>query len=254
MSDDVNATDDSELEIEPRPAEEIARRAIIVNAVCQRVFLEVSATENDADEANEERFDLASWLQAEGLWSHATTYEQRLFAADVAQLGASEVDNASWLSESLIVLAWSLNLIDAIGAYSEAGDPRAGFVALPVPWDKTRSSIQQATIRPLTVLARERERAELWHWRAAVAIELDQTPKSRRPELLAVVAEVASEAHTASLLSRPRDGDFPVGDDPYRDLEREALDEVTSVAAERYRTLNWICGFGATWDDVPTDI
>jgi hypothetical protein len=49
--------------------------------------------------------------------------------------------------------------------------------------------------------------------------------------------------------------DFPAFGKPYRDLTREEFLGVTSIALERHRAFNWLCGFapGNKWSQTPTD-
>ena len=39
----------------------------------------------------------------------------------------------------------------------------------------------------------------------------------------------------------------------YRHLAPEQHAEAHSIAVERHHALNWLCGEGASWDDVPLD-
>ena len=60
-------------------------------------------------------------------------------------------------------------------------------------------------------------------------------------------------AYERGLLPRPLRGDFPAYDTVYRDLPADVRAEAESIAWERHRALNWLCGLGSSWDDVPTD-
>ena len=55
------------------------------------------------------------------------------------------------------------------------------------------------------------------------------------------------------LLPRPIRGDFPAFGTVYRELNTEHQAEAHQLAWERHRALNWLCGLGKRWDDVPTD-
>lgn len=49
------------------------------------------------------------------------------------------------------------------------------------------------------------------------------------------------------------DGDFPAFDKAYREATAEESEVLRSIALERHYTLNWLCGMGEDWDEVPTD-
>ena len=48
-------------------------------------------------------------------------------------------------------------------------------------------------------------------------------------------------------------GDFQAYGKVYRYLSPEQHAEAHSIAVERHHALNWLCGAGNTWDDVPLD-
>ncbi len=72
--------------------------------------------------------------------------------------------------------------------------------------------------------------------------------------LRTVIREVAGEAARAGLIVDVAGGDFTADGRPYRDLDEEALGMAAAIAAERHHALNWLCGFGTDWDNVPTDV
>ena len=50
-------------------------------------------------------------------------------------------------------------------------------------------------------------------------------------------------------------GDFPALGKPYRDLSSDEFAILSSIAQERHRALNWVCGESPTgrWEDTRTD-
>ena len=68
-----------------------------------------------------------------------------------------------------------------------------------------------------------------------------------------LVGATAMRGHEQGLLPRPLRGDFPAYGTVYRDLDEEQLAEAHNIAWERHRALNWLCGLGKRWEDVPTD-
>ena len=55
------------------------------------------------------------------------------------------------------------------------------------------------------------------------------------------------------LLPSPLRGDFAAFGTGYRELTAAQAAEAFSIAYERHRALNWLCGEGRDWDDTPTD-
>ena len=254
MPDDELTDEDLEVEINLRSPREVAARLIVLGAVCRRAFLEAQPLAEPGEDPEAERFDLAAWLRTEDLDGVVTPGEARLLHTRVGRLAADEADAASWQTEALVALGWSLRMVDTLPAYDEVADPSPILQALPAPWDATRPFLAQARLRGEDEIAVERERAELWHWRAQTAEQLRVATPGDRRTLRAAVRDVAAEAHNAGLLDAPASGDFPARGRAYGDLDADTLADLGAVAFERYRALNWLCGFGVTWDDVPTDV
>jgi hypothetical protein len=55
------------------------------------------------------------------------------------------------------------------------------------------------------------------------------------------------------VLPSPLRGDFRAYGKVYRHLAPEQHAEALSIALERHHALNWLCGEGTSWDDVPLD-
>lgn len=252
--DGREADDGDEIEVNLRTPREAAERLIVLGAVCRRAFLEErpEGVEDDAPDA--ERFDLVSWLRDEGVEVAATPRERRLLAARVGLLEPDVAAAASWQSEALLMLGWALRLVDEVPPYDAVADPASLLRAVPAPWESTDAFRRGARLRDETDIAVERERAELWHWRAGVADLLRDARAAERGELLAAIAAVAREATAAGLVSPLVDGDFPVRGRAYREVPAAVLPDLDAVAAERLWALNWLCGFGTSWDHVPLDV
>lgn len=249
-----SAVPDDELEITTRAPALVASRAIVVAAACRRTHLELAPLDLGSDDPEGERFDLAAWVVEEGLDPVLTPAEQRLFKTRVGRLPRAEVLAASWQAEGLAALAWAIGILDDPPPLDAPADPAGVLTLLPSPWASTRALRTTATLRPEADLARERERAELWHWRAEIAQAAAPTSPKDERDRRSLVREVAEEAHAAGFIASPAGHDFPVAGRPYRDLSPDALDTLTIIAAERLRALNWLCGFGPDWDNVPLDV
>lgn len=245
--------DDDEIEIELRPPRDVADRLLVLSAICRRAFLENERGDLGED-PEAERFDLVAWLRDEGLDRLATPAERALLDTRVGTLDPKAAATASWQTEALASLGWALALVDAAPDYDAPADPAALLALLPAPWERSAPFRQRASLRDEATIATERERAELWHWRAGASEALASARGADRQDILVAIDEVAEASRRAELLPSLVGGDFPARGRPFRDLEPDALAEIGTVAEERLRALNWLCGFGSGWDDIPLDV
>ena len=252
-TDDDSDADD-ELDIMLRAPAVVASRAVVLSVVCRRAHLELAPGDLGPDDPEGERFDLAAWIAEEGLDPILTPAEQRLLKTRVGKLARAGVLAASWRIEGLAVLAWALTLLDDPPAYDSPVEPTALLALIPAPWASTRALRTTANLRPESEIADERERAELWHWRAETAATSPGPSRGDDRDLRSLVREVAEEAYAAGLLAPLAGHDFPISGRPYRELNPDARETLAIVAAERLRALNWLCGFGPIWDRVPLDV
>lgn len=163
-----------------------------------------------------------------------------------AENDAGAVD-AVWHGEALGTLLWALQLAE-LPAYDTAFDPTKVATL----------SLDSAALRDEDELELERESARLWHWRARTT-QLQDSEESglELPERYAsfdqLIAATAMRAFEQGILPAPTRGDFGAYGKVYRHLSPEQHAEASSIAAERHHALNWLCGLGHDWDDVPLD-
>jgi hypothetical protein len=167
--------------------------------------------------------------------------------AALAQLPAEDpaVVDAVWRGEALGTLLWALQLLELPG-YDEPFD--AEQVA--------EVEIDGADLRDAEEIELERDSARLWHWRARTtslqaggALELPE----RYSTFDQLIAATAMRGYEQGVLPEPMRGDFRAYGKVYRHLAPEQHAEAHSIALERHHALNWLCGEGETWDDVPLD-
>jgi hypothetical protein len=155
------------------------------------------------------------------------------------------VVDAIWRGEALGTLLWSLQLVE-LPPYDEPFDPEE-VVAVETG---------DAALRDEDELQLERESARLWHWRARTT-GLQAAGTLELPERYAtfdqLIAAIAMRGFEQGLLPAPIRGDFRAYGKVYRHLTPEQQAEAHSIALERHHALNWLCGEGESWDDVPLD-
>jgi hypothetical protein len=155
------------------------------------------------------------------------------------------VIDAVWQAEGLGVLLWALG--------------RTGMPPYDLAFDHDRLlavTLDGAALRPATEIEHARQTARLWHWRARTS-HLQEEGIIALPERWKsfdqLIGATAMRGHEQGLLPRPLRGDFPAFGTVYRSLTPEQRAEAESIAWERHRALNWLCGLGRSWEDVPTD-
>ena len=248
--EDELAADDVEVEIELRPPGKVAIRLFILGAVCRRAFLENQPRGAHYD-PEADQFDLEAWLREEGLAPAMSPSEARLLQTPIGRVSDEDAAAASWQVEALVALGWALGLLPAMPPYDAAADPAPLLAVLPWPWEPVGTFVGDARLRPETEVATERERAELWAWRAETAALMTGAEGREKADLVTAVQDVVREAVGAGLIAATPADDFPVAGRPYRDAVGETLGTLGAIAAGRCQALNWLCGFGSSWDDVP---
>ncbi len=247
----TDATDDDDsLEITLRPVAEVAARLIALATVVRRAALEL----DPSGDAEGERFDIAAWLREEHVTPLLTEDERRLVETRVGGLDRDVAEDASWRIESVAVLAWAAGLADELPSYELPSPPADVLALIPEPWDKVQPFRAEIELRSEEEVAAAREQAELWQWRGQILTAEDGESMAATPEMRQVIREVAADSARAGLFERSISNDFPVAGRPYRNLAEDERALLTDLASERLRALNWLCGFGSSWDDAPTDI
>lgn len=242
--------DDDSLEITLRPAAEVAARLIALATVVRRAALEL----DPSGDAEGERFDLAAWLREERITPLLTDEERRLVETRVGGLDRDVAEDASWRIESVAVMAWAGGLADELPSYELPSPPADILALIPEPWDKVQPFRAAIELRSEEEVAAAREQAELWQWRGQILTAEDGQSMAATPEMRQIIREVAADSARAGLFERSISNDFPVAGRPYRNLTEDERALLTDLASERLRALNWVCGFGSSWDDAPTDI
>lgn len=241
---------DDELDIEPRTAAQVAKRLLILAALCHRAATDQTA---DSEEAPEERFDLLAWVESEGAGPELTGRERSLLQS-TSEASMAE-DDVMWAAESFGAIASSVGIGPALPEPPDFVASETLARSLPEPGTSATEISRAITVPADDRLALERERWELWHWRAATELALRQgVDRATERELREAIEETARDAAAAALLPSVVGDDFPLDSEPFRSIEHDALELFTVAAEQRLRALNWLCGFGESWDDIPLDL
>lgn len=240
MTDDSMMLRDDSLDIQPWPVIELIGRAVTLASIARRGMLEVD-DERDAFDVETDRFDLSTWARTE-LQNWITDDELRLLNASVGELTDDDLAACDDALIGATAIAWAIRAVDTerlpLPDVDEVNERALAWA--PQPWEKVRSVQSRARLRSDEDLAAERERWELWYWRAT---EGDDDAEG--------LAEVVAELRETNLIPIV-DRDF--ADDrgaPFGRMSPEERDDVLWLAELRLRALNWTCGFGETWESAP---
>lgn len=200
----------------------------------------------------ERRQEVLGRLRSSGLWEEVSPRERLFFEAQLLERTQQEVLDASWAMESLACCLWALGVVAKLPGFDTECD--TALRDLVPAWEDSK----ELHLRPQAEIERARSVAELWHWRSRTRWLIEEgRPVKGLPDGLtldSIARMAAARAAEVGDIPTPCDGDFPAFGKPYRDLSAEEYSAATSIAMERHRALNWICGYapGNRWDETPT--
>lgn len=240
MAENGLSPDEEFVDIRPWPVAELVGRGVVLAAVARRGMIDLDE-DRDLFEIETDQFDLSTWARTE-LQGWLTERDVALLTRPAGEMNEQELGDCNDALIGASTIAWAVRGVNLpeLPVPQDDAIEQAALDWAPEPWEKVRPVQQRARLRSDEELARERERWELWYWRAVDAGE-------DRDALADVVAEVAESGLIPIV-----DGDFATaGGRSFATLPAERREEIAWLAELRLRTLNWVCGFGAGWDAAP---
>lgn len=195
-------------------------------------------------------------LRRAGLWDLLEDPEREFMQSAVFETTMRQRIDASWLAESMMCLMWALGLKEQISPYDQEADPSSNQFP---KGEKASELIRKAALRPDAEIDRQRDWAELWHWRCRtqMLLETKKIPEAlpNGTTLAEIIRLTAVKAAEEGVFAEPIENDFPVFGKPFGKVSEEELSQLTSIAMERHKALNWLCGYapGNRWSETPTD-
>jgi hypothetical protein len=248
----VHTVDSDEIDVELRSPAEARSRILVLSAIFRRLALE-NALLDEEDDPLADVFDEREWLRDQDLAMHLTAWEAALLDRPLGSIAPEVIMGASWQGEALVALAWAIGAVE-MPPIDAMSDPRRIMELVPRPWDTIKPWISDSTIISESEAVQARELAEIWHWRATSELLRREAPPAHRQEFESAIREVAVEALNVGIVPALCDSDFPVRGRSIKELSDTDVDELVSATSQRLRALNWLCGFGHSWDDVPLDV
>ena len=237
------------------------KRALILKHVLVKAFAipppEIRATwgANEESEFNEQLKHVIAKLKEAHIWSAAEEGEKEFLQAGIDQITPQQIIDASWLAESICCLLWAVQLVPEIPPYDEEANPDLVKV---LPAKAAKDLIWKVRFRPHEEIKKQRELAELWHWRARTRRLQDEgrlTGIDDGMTIEQVIERSVSKGASEGILRDPIGSDLRAFGKPYREASSEEFTKLTSIAQERHKAFNWLCGYSPTgkWSDTPTD-
>lgn len=252
------------MSLEIRSAGEVASRILCLAAVITRAQAEFLIDSHELEpgfsaflggEAKEVPRIIQRWADEEQFGPYFSPKERIMMAKPPGKFTKRERLDGWWRREALMVLEWSLRIIEPM----PAADTRVPMEdVLESAWllRDTSSFRRSAKLRSAEEILHQRETAELWLWRTRrttiqISSAADFAKNENSKEASRASADRAAATAEAIGLFKRIDGDFPAFGKAFRDLSNDEFDLVRSISMERLHGLNWLCGMdGLEWDDV----
>ena len=214
--------------------------------------------EEFSKDAEQRREQFCQMLRGAGLWEKASPKEQEFMSVSGLNITPQQHIDASWRLEAAQVIAWALGFLESIPPYDTKAKQDLIMGIGPAT-----EVLELARLRPQPDIDKQRNLAELWHWRSRTRQLIDSgRPFPASDDLKAkgfssyddIVRFTAARAAQAGYIPSPIDNDFPVMGKAYRDLSSQEWSQLRSLSKERHFALNWMCGYapGNRWDETPT--
>lgn len=206
--------------------------------------------------------ELGKWLEQAGLEGSLSPSEQRAMEQPPASWQRDTVLAAAHAEEAVGVLAWALGLVPEVPPYDSEFSGRSLLGQLPFqagsahvgrhdasPSEQHASFVAHTALRASALLEAERQRAELWRWRAKLRQRGDDRVRRGVPseEVTARLEAAASRGEVDPLL-----GDFPAFGRPYGKIGRQELKLALRIADARLQALVWLTQPETGWEKAAT--
>lgn len=195
-------------------------------------------------------------LKATGLWRDVDENERKFLQAGIDEISPQQRIDASWLAESIVCLLWALQIVSELPAYDQEASHESVNM---LPAASIKDLIKMAHLRPQEEIKKQRDIAELWHWRARTR-RLQEEGRLQGQlvggkTIEQIIEFTALKGAENGDLPRPIESDFPAMGKPYGDLSFEEFAKMTSISQERHKAFNWLCGLSPSgrWADTPTE-
>lgn len=200
-----------------------------------------------------EKFNL--WLKNNDIYSYLSPKEKFALDLPIGTWNQSIFINSSWRAESLAVLLWATGILDELPAYDTEVD-RHKILVLVKDFSSIDIIQNVAKFKDIADITKQRDIAELWHWRANTTriINSKSLPAGFDLKKMDEICTITSmKAYESGEIPTPIDNDFPAFGKAYKNLNDDEFNTCLSISMERHFGFNWLCGESSSWDDTPTN-
>jgi hypothetical protein len=196
-------------------------------------------------------------LRRTGLWEKMESEERNFIRTGPYGLWPQAQLDAMWLAESIACLLWALGRANKLPDYDQETGEKI-IRGSPDDTDTVKDLVAGAKLRPAKEIDEQRDLAELWHWRCRTHQLIESghkfaelPPETTIDGIIKMAANQAGQVHDFV----PIDDDFPAFAKPFRNATDQEFLLLRSIAQERHKALNWLCGYapGNRWSETPTD-
>jgi hypothetical protein len=203
------------------------------------------------DEIQNQRFDPhVAWVKS-ALYDSMTDEEKAANEDGRGEMPEQSFLDCFWSAEGLGVLLWALGK-EEMRPWDASFPPQGDLLTNGGLYQDPAVFAAEARLRPASELDSMRTIAEIWNWRARTERLIRGGKTRAQYDLRAISTDSANRGYGEGLLPPPINDDFPVYGVGYRDVDERQQIELASIAQERHRALNWLCGYGESWDNTPT--
>lgn len=245
-------------EVRPVTSEQAARRALRAMALGLRAFVELGRKlgmkEFSPEIATAVRAETNQALIASPYWAEFPPAERDALVCGAGLWEEQQHKKFAIEHEVAATLLWALQMLDALPPpFAVAPGDLTGVYQrqLRVPGD----FVAGARLRSAAQLELARDTLMLWCARGQMYLARSHTATatplgySTWDEAIAALVGQAAELKVI----RPLQGDFPAGNQPYRELSPNEAAERYSTVAKRYETLCWLTGARPVWEQAADD-
>lgn len=226
----MDSIEDQEDEERARPtAEEVAHRAIILSVISCRA---ITDQDRDNDDAARLAKRAGDWLHAIGLDKESTDWERSILMAPFGSLMERDAINGSWLSEAVVVLAWSLGRTE-LASFDQQCDPADAANSLGFLQSSDETVLSNPTLRSREELDEYNDFVYNLHWRLR-DYSLHKQPYDCSNLL---------GGYTGKYGLKLKDKDICIASVPITRADDSIVRSVESITRERHRASNWLVGY-----------
>ena len=224
-------------------ASRVAARAMILSAVMYRGLLDLDV---DQQQSEERRRHLCEWLDGLGVAGELEDGENAVIRTPIRLLDRQRVTNATWRSEGMLILAWSLGRTE-LPRYYDQCDPFDVATSLGFFAERDDTALARPSLRPPEEIEHCAGTYLTIHWRLSEFRIIDSPID---------FASLVSHCEWAPLTLdgvELIDGDLGIRSERIDRAPADWLRQTMSITRERHKALNWLLGFDPIYSNTSTD-